>query len=51
MPDETVVDGEVVALDADGKPSFNTLQNYGSSEGPLLFYIFDLLKGSLEGMA
>jgi DNA ligase D-like protein (predicted ligase) len=43
MPDETVIDGEVVALDSDGKPSFNTLQNYGSAGAPLHFYIFDLL--------
>ena len=41
LPDETVIDGEVVALDEEGKPSFNTLQNYGSSKGPLFFYIFD----------
>jgi DNA ligase D-like protein (predicted ligase) len=43
MPDETVLDGEVVALDVDGRPSFNTLQNYGSSGAPLHFFIFDLL--------
>ena len=43
MPDETVVDGEIVALDPEGKPSFNTLQNYGSAGAPLHFYIFDLL--------
>jgi bifunctional non-homologous end joining protein LigD len=43
MPDETVVDGEVVALDESGRPSFNTLQNYGSSKGPLLYYVFDVL--------
>jgi bifunctional non-homologous end joining protein LigD len=43
MPDETVIDGEVVALDRDDKPSFNTLQNYGSAGAPLHFYIFDLL--------
>jgi DNA ligase D-like protein (predicted ligase) len=47
MPDETIIDGEVVALDKDGKPSFNTLQNYGSAGVPLHFYIFDLLV--LEG--
>jgi DNA ligase D-like protein (predicted ligase) len=43
MPDDTVIDGEVVALDADGRPSFNSLQNYGSSGAPLHFFIFDLL--------
>jgi bifunctional non-homologous end joining protein LigD len=43
LPDETVIDGEVVALDADGKPSFNMLQNYGSAGAPLHFYVFDLL--------
>ena len=43
MPDETVVDGEVVALDGEGRPSFNTLQNYGSAGALLHFYIFDLL--------
>jgi DNA ligase D-like protein (predicted ligase) len=43
LPDNTVVDGEVVALDAEGKPSFNLLQNYGSAKGPLVFFLFDLL--------
>lgn len=32
-----------VAVDPDGKPSFNALQNYDSSRSPLFFYIFDLL--------
>jgi DNA ligase D-like protein (predicted ligase) len=43
MPDETVIDGEVVALDEHGRPSFNTLQNHGSAGVPLHFFIFDLL--------
>jgi DNA ligase D-like protein (predicted ligase) len=43
MPHETIIDGEIVALDESGRPSFNALQNYGSSHLPLLFYAFDLL--------
>ena len=42
MPDETVLDGEVLALDEEGRPSFNTLQHHGPSQ-PLHFFIFDLL--------
>jgi DNA ligase D-like protein (predicted ligase) len=43
LPDETVVDGELVAFDGDGKPSFNALQNYASADTPIIFYVFDLL--------
>uniref|UniRef100_Q01RI2 DNA ligase (ATP) n=1 Tax=Solibacter usitatus (strain Ellin6076) TaxID=234267 RepID=Q01RI2_SOLUE len=43
MPDETVIDGEIVALDGVGRPSFSALQNYGFSTGPLLYYAFDVM--------
>jgi ATP-dependent DNA ligase len=43
LPDETVIDGEVVAFDETGKPSFNVLQNYGSSAGAIFYYAFDVL--------
>src|SRR4030095_4768412 len=43
MPDETVIDGEVVALDAKKKPSFSLLQNHGSSRIPLIYYAFDVM--------
>src|SRR5438094_983669 len=43
MPDETVIDGEVVALDEEGRPAFNLLQNYGSSKTQLIYYVFDVL--------
>src|ERR1700676_4616857 len=41
-PDETVIDGEVVALDADGRPSFNALQD-GAVGAAILFYVFDVM--------
>src|SRR3954463_13916699 len=43
LPDYTVIDGEIVALDEGGRPSFNALQNYSSSSGPLLYYVFDVM--------
>jgi hypothetical protein len=39
-----VVDGEIVALDAQGSPSFQALQHRGSHPGhQIVFYAFDLL--------
>ena len=43
LPDETVIDGELVALDDQGKPNFNLLQNFRSSESHIMFYVFDVL--------
>jgi bifunctional non-homologous end joining protein LigD len=40
---ETVIDGEIVALDDTGRPSFNLLQNHASNKYTLVFYAFDLL--------
>src|SRR3954467_7083290 len=43
LPENTVLDGEIVAFDQEGRPSFNALQNYGSAPAPVVYYVFDLL--------
>jgi ATP dependent DNA ligase domain len=43
LPDETVVDGEIVALDDDGRPDFNLLQNFRAPASRIHYCIFDLL--------
>ena len=43
LPDNTVVDGEIVAFDEEGRPSFSALQNYGSAAAPVVYYAFDVL--------
>ena len=43
LPDETVIDGELVALGSDGRPNFNLLQNFRSSEAHIIYYAFDIL--------
>ena len=43
LPDESVIDGEIVAVNEDGVPSFNLLQNGGGAEHTILFYAFDVL--------
>jgi ATP-dependent DNA ligase len=43
MPGDFAVDGEIVALDAHGRPAFQLLQNSQSAKPPIFFYAFDLL--------
>jgi bifunctional non-homologous end joining protein LigD len=39
----TILDGEIVALNENGLPSFNTLQNHQTAKTPILYYVFDVL--------
>jgi bifunctional non-homologous end joining protein LigD len=40
---QSIMDGEIVALDENGRPTFNLLQNYQSTRQPVFYYAFDLL--------
>src|SRR5215813_681994 len=43
LPLNTLVDGEIVALDETGRVSFNLLQHHRSKAHALVFYAFDVL--------
>jgi bifunctional non-homologous end joining protein LigD len=43
LPPGTLLDGEVVAVDQNGRISFNLLQHHRSQAQALLFYAFDIL--------
>jgi len=43
MPPGTVLDGELVAIDDDGRPNFNLLQNFRTGAGHIQYHVFDLL--------
>ncbi len=43
LPVNTVIDGELVALDDEGRTDFNLLQNFRSAESRIHFYAFDIL--------
>jgi DNA ligase D-like protein (predicted ligase) len=47
LPPNTVVDGEIVALDDTGRPNFNLLQHFRSKASKICYFVFDLLV--LEG--
>jgi DNA ligase D-like protein (predicted ligase) len=43
LPDDTVVDGELVALGDDGRPDFHMMQKFRNASNRIHYYIFDLL--------
>jgi ATP-dependent DNA ligase len=43
LPDETVIDGEVVAIDETGRPNFKLLQNFRSAGTNIRYFAFDIL--------
>ncbi len=43
LPMDSLIDGEVVALDQKGRPSFNLLQHRRAHASAIRFYAFDLL--------
>ena len=40
---QTVLDGEIVALDEEGRPSFQLLQNRGKEPHPMQYVVFDIV--------
>jgi ATP-dependent DNA ligase len=43
LPADTVIDGEVVALDESGRPDFHRLQHFTAEASRIHYFVFDLL--------
>jgi len=43
LPNDTVVEGEIVPLDESGRPDFKLLQNFRSAAKQINYFLFDLL--------
>jgi bifunctional non-homologous end joining protein LigD len=43
LPADTVIDGEVVALDESGRPDFHGLQHFTAERSLIRYFVFDLL--------
>jgi ATP-dependent DNA ligase len=43
LPPDTLLDGEIIALDQNGRISFNMLQHHRSQAQTILFYAFDVI--------
>src|SRR6266446_8030042 len=43
LPDDTVIDGEVVALDESGRPDSHRLQHFTAEASRIHYFVFDLL--------
>jgi ATP-dependent DNA ligase len=50
LPTGTILDGELVALDPEGRPNFNLLQNFRSAESHIIYYVFDILAHKNRGL-
>jgi DNA ligase D-like protein (predicted ligase) len=43
LPADTVIDGEVVALDESGRPDFHRLQHFTAEASRIRYFVFDLI--------
>lgn len=50
VPDDSIIDGEIVPMDESGRPSFNRLQEFSANANAITFFTFDLLMWNGENL-